>query len=264
MIPRRVTERLSKLMALASSPNEHEAAAARAAAERLRCQYALSEEDARREVEGVAEHEEVLSGPEWGPAWKFVVVAAASEACGAVAVSATRGRGREVRVSGEGDSVRRALDLAGKMIVAVGAVEGRMVREVGEAVCDPEVAAELGECGSRRAARSFRVGAAYALAKLVLVRRAATATRGAATPSARDGVLVVAGGGGARDRAREAARAKYAPEVRSDFATRDTSKVWMEYGYRLTASMVSYCEGEVVVREVAVRETETGSPDEET
>ncbi|HVP24197.1 MAG TPA: DUF2786 domain-containing protein [Conexivisphaerales archaeon] len=262
MTPRRVIERLSKLLALSSSSNHHEAAAARAAAERLRCQYALSEDDARKEVEGVAEHEEVLSGPEWGPAWKFVVVAAASEACGAVAVSGSMGRGREVRVSGEGDSVRRALDLAGQMIAAVGAVEGRMVREVGEAVRDPEVAAELGECGSRRAARSFRVGAAYALAKLVLVGRAATAARGEAAPSPLDGVLAVVGCDGARERARETARAKYAPEVRSDFATRDTSEVWMEYGYRLTASMVSYCEGEVVVQEVAVRETRP--PDEGT
>lgn len=124
-------DRVRKLLALATSPNVHEAAAAAAKAQALieahRLQEALDAEHAEAEDPITDGREAPLESTRRLRKWKVVLAAGLAEANGCVAYTAERGREKQILLAGR-DSDRRAVaeiwDWLVKRIEWLSATEG--------------------------------------------------------------------------------------------------------------------------------------------
>lgn len=106
----KVFSRLRKLLALARSPEAHEARSARAKADALMARHGVRESDA--DVPGPGEVAEVpLGAAGFEEAWKFKLATAAARHHGCEALGLRVGRRRKVRLVGVGAGVGRAAEL---------------------------------------------------------------------------------------------------------------------------------------------------------
>jgi hypothetical protein len=155
----RAAARAAKLLALAASPNPHEAGAAREAARRIMSEHGLTQDEVL--AGGDDDLGEVsLGGSERGSTWRFVLATAAARFCGCEAVALlSRGR-RKVRVVGRRGDARHASEIFRSATSLVSQLE----REVARAVEAGDVLLDAGDAAL--AAESFRLGAASALAAL--------------------------------------------------------------------------------------------------
>lgn len=102
-----IVSRVQKLLALGRSPNEHEAGAARDAAESLIKEHGLSEEDLSAEVE--KEVTELAMGSDgFSAPWRFVLVSMVARAFSCEAISLRIGQRRKIRVVGKKIDVQTA------------------------------------------------------------------------------------------------------------------------------------------------------------
>jgi len=147
----RQLDRLAKLLALESSPNVHEADAARRAAERLMEKHGLRREEASgRSSSGYYEHPMGARG--FDRAWRFALVTAAARHCGAEAIGLLVGDRCKVRIAGLREDVERAVSLYEDLVELVLEL-GRDVRDLDDAMMD-----EVEAYGSRECQDAFRRG----------------------------------------------------------------------------------------------------------
>jgi hypothetical protein len=147
----RQLDRLAKLLALESSPNVHEADAARRAAERLMEKHGLLREEASgRSSSGYYEHPMGARG--FDQAWRFALVTAAARHCGAEAIGLLVGDRCKVRIAGPREDVARAVSLYEDLLDLVLEL-GRDVRELDESMVD-----EVEVYGTRECQDAFRRG----------------------------------------------------------------------------------------------------------
>lgn len=174
----RLLARLRKLLALRDSPNGHEAAAARAAAESLMLRHGLTEAEAAAEPR-TGYYELPMGARGWGSAWRFALVTVAARSCGAEAVALQSGSRRKVRIVGERADVECARDLYLQLLEVVRGVERRAASEYAEELV------ELASWGGARAgADSFRRGVVHQLAVMLLGRRRPDPGAGGPYPAA--------------------------------------------------------------------------------
>jgi hypothetical protein len=153
-------DRLAKLLALASSPNVHEAEAARLAAESLMRRHGLGREEASgRSPSGYYEHPMGARG--WDRAWRFALVTAAARSCGTDVVGLWTAGRRKVRVVGIRSDVERAVGLYGDLLAIVEAL-GRGVGDL-----SPAMDAEIFLHGGRDCSDAFRRGVVMGLVYLL-------------------------------------------------------------------------------------------------
>ncbi len=172
-------QRLRKLLALARSPNPHEAASARLKADELMAEHGLGEKDVAAPTTGDL-YELALGGSGWSSLWRVALVTAAARHCGAEAVVLVHGRVHKVRLVGERADVERAQGLFEEMLRALAEVERTATRELGSTFRLAVVV-----YGRRAAADSFRQGAALGiLHRLARTGRAAAGTSEVAVRSA--------------------------------------------------------------------------------
>jgi hypothetical protein len=223
-------EKLAKLLALASSPNPHEAESARRQAEKLMKRHGLCREDAAPKEYGF--REEVLQGNGWAVAWRFTAATAAARHFGAEALR----RGRVVRIAGEHADVESAVALARRLLRAVREVEGLAAREL-EGASDEATEALDAELPRRQRDLAFRTGAARGLGRVLAWYRAQGATDPGAPAPGPAGADPAAGAaaparavarveGSGRDHSARVG-ARYRPEVA---APDPLDEVWEAFG----------------------------------
>lgn len=104
----RILDRLTKLLAMARSPNAHEAATAGRMAESLMSKHGLT----RGDVEAFAPaglYEKPMGAKGFEAVWKFSLITATARFCGCEAISLNVGASRrKVRLVGDKDSVEQA------------------------------------------------------------------------------------------------------------------------------------------------------------
>jgi hypothetical protein len=162
-------ERLRKLLALAKSPNQHEAAAARKAADGIMLKHGFTEDDAR-EAEREGYFELPLGAKGWNATWRFTLVTAAARFCGAEAIALQIGPRRKVRLVGERASVEAAHALYLKLLKVVAELEtlvGEIYPEEISWFCETSSAREISD--------SFRRGVVYGI--LILMSKLDQETR---------------------------------------------------------------------------------------
>ena len=153
-------EKLRKLLALASSPNRHEAEAAGKAADRYMRRHHLTEYDvARADADAYCEVSLGVAG--WSANWRFVLVTLAAREHGAEAVALQYGSRRKVKICGARSSVEKARRLYERLEEHVKKLEVEAAREYGE-----ELAAMRFQASARQISDSFRRGAVMGLARL--------------------------------------------------------------------------------------------------
>jgi len=106
----RILDRLTKLLALAGSPNSHEAATAKKMAESLMKKHKLT----RADVSAYAPaglYERPMGSKGFEHVWKFSLITATARFCGCEAISLLVGKRRKVRLVGERENVDRAAEL---------------------------------------------------------------------------------------------------------------------------------------------------------
>jgi hypothetical protein len=239
----RAAARAAKLLALASSPNPHEAAAAREAARRIMLEHGLSEAEV---LAGCDDDlgEVSLGGSERGSTWRFVLATAAARYCGCEAVALlVRGR-RKVRVVGRRGDARHASEIFRSVISLVSQLE----REVARAVEAGEVSLDPGDAAL--AAESFRLGAASALAALL---GAAARARGpgeaaprVADPSPEAGVLARVA---SRPESGGPSVGRYEPETVSPDLEEDADWDFYELGFTMVRGAEVLEDGTVRIRD---------------
>jgi len=148
----RLLDRLSKLLALACSPNEHEAAAARSLAAGFMTRHGLTRQDVE-EHDASAYFELSMGAVGWNATWRFALATVAARHCGAEAIALQTGRLRKVKLAGARGDVESASALYGQLLGIVAQIE----RQVGEGLEELVVSLSQG-CGVREASDSFRRG----------------------------------------------------------------------------------------------------------
>lgn len=165
----RQLDRLAKLLALATSSNAHEAAAARGQAERLMKRHGLSESDVAARDVGYCEVP--LRGLD--KEWRLALATAAARWCGAEVVFGGSGRGRRARLCGDRVDVARA---SGLFEVLLGHVKALQREAADTYVGASDILGsyaldllddELLSCGSRACADSFRRGIVLGIVELL-------------------------------------------------------------------------------------------------
>lgn len=106
----RILDRLTKLVALAGSPNRNEAATANRMAETLMAKHGLSKKDVTT-YKPPGFYELPMGTKGFETAWKFSLVTATARFCGCEAISLQVGMRRKVRIAGERENVERAAGL---------------------------------------------------------------------------------------------------------------------------------------------------------
>jgi hypothetical protein len=149
----RQLDRLAKLLALESSPNVHEADAARRAAERLMKKHGLLREEASgRSPSGY--YERPMGSRGFDQAWRFALVTAAARHCGAEAVGLLVGDRCKVRIAGLREDVERAVSLYEDLLELV----LELGRDVARGGLGGDMLEEVEAYGSRECADAFRRG----------------------------------------------------------------------------------------------------------
>lgn len=149
----RILDRLRKLCALESSPNRHEADAARGLADRLCEMHGVTRaEAAASEASGT--YELPLGARGWDETWRFALVTAAARYHGAEAVALIVGERRKVRLVGERGDVEAAGALYERL--------ARVVRELELRLAESDAVGYFIDLadryGAREAADAFRQG----------------------------------------------------------------------------------------------------------
>ena len=160
---KRLLDRLSKLLALASSPNEHEAVAARSLADGFMKRHGLTQDDVKKH-DASAYFELSMGVVGWNATWRFALATVAARHCGAEAIALQSGRLRKVKLAGARGDVERASVFYEQLLIIVEKIELQVSTELEELV------ASLSRgCGAREAADSFRrgvvIGIAFRLAR---------------------------------------------------------------------------------------------------
>lgn len=242
-------DKLRKLLALAGSPNEHEAQVARRAADRLMLKHGLTEGDVR-EADDIEYFEMSLGIAGWNATWRFVLVSLAAKVCGVEAVALRKGAKRLVKLCGARRDVGMANELYQKLENVVGELESR-VAEDGQVEL---LSLMVGDVSARTISDSFRRGAVAGIARLFYLakQRERTEVRDStpadpAVPAVekpedvcralvRVRSLVGAWVTTHTDRVKE----KYAPETRPIDIVGDSAPLLFDLGY-------SFAVGQVVV-----------------
>lgn len=245
----KLLDRLSKLLALAGSPNLHEAEAAQKQAERLMRKHGLRREDVA--ARDVGYHEVVVSGRGWSVEWRFRLAAVAARSYGAEAVRVWRGEVAEVRLAGEHADVVRAAKLLRRLFRVVREIHEVAKREVergSSAVIflDVELPRKVRE-------ESFCDGVVRAVARAIDRSRppppsdpaAAEFLQGrprAPAPAARE-VARVTEGSGKDHSARVESRWRPQERVRRP---EELDEVWRAFGFYLAERHLEVCPGPTV------------------
>ena len=114
----RILDRLTKLVALAGSPNRNEAATAERMADSLMQKHGLSKKDVTT-YKPPGFYELPMGTKGFETAWKFSLVTATARFCGCEAISLQVGMRRKVRIAGERENVERAADLFGSLLTTL-------------------------------------------------------------------------------------------------------------------------------------------------
>ena len=227
----RLLARLRKILALRDSPNGHEAAAARAAAESLMLRHGLTEAEAAAEPR-TGYYELPMGARGWGSAWRFALVTAAARSCGAEAVALQSGARRKVRIVGERADVECARDLYLQLLDVVRGVERRAAAEYEEELV------ELSAWGGARAgADSFRRGVVHQVVVMLLGKHCPSP--GAGVPSSSKDPVVPETSLARVGRHAERLKNKYDPQERPIDLDDATVPVMFEMGRRLAETWLS-------------------------
>lgn len=158
-------DKLRKLLALASSPNVHEAKVARQAADRLMRKRGITEEDVKA-ADDAGYFEMSLGIKGWNATWRFALVSLAAQVHGVKALAMQRGAKRHVKLCGPRREVGLAHDLYLRLseivrdLEVLAAEDGRVVR----------LARLMGDVSAREMSDAFRRGAVAGI--VVVFRRA--------------------------------------------------------------------------------------------
>jgi hypothetical protein len=173
----RQLDRLAKLLALARSPNVHEAESAKRAAGELMRRHGLGAEEASgRLASGYYEHP---LGARFHQAWRFALATAAARHCGAEAVGLWVGQKCKVRIAGVRSDVERAVALYERLLELVLDL-GRRVDGVDESMRLDVACSGLAACKD-----SFRRGVVVALVVLMARSAGEPLFQGVAAPRGR-------------------------------------------------------------------------------
>ena len=159
----RILDRLSKLLALADSPNGHEAATARRLATGIMVKHGITEQD----VEGhqtSGYYELPMGAKGFEKVWKFSLITATAAFCDCEAVALNVGGRRKIRLVGERANVERASELFGSLIKALADLE----KLEAAWLSDPNQAVYSSPA---EYADSFRRGATVAVIQLMMGER---------------------------------------------------------------------------------------------
>jgi hypothetical protein len=155
----RILDRLTKLLALAGSPNSNEAATAKKMAESLMKKHKLT----RADVSAYAPagfYERPMGSKGFEQVWKFSLITATARFCGCEAISLQVGKRRKVRLVGEREKVDQAAELYLELLKTLIELE----RIEAAWISDPSV---LIYSQPQDYALSFRQGATVAIIELM-------------------------------------------------------------------------------------------------
>jgi len=236
----KLLDKLSKLLALETSPNAHEAQSARKQAERFMLRHGLSRDDVRSRDVGY--HEVVLPGSGWRVHWRFVLATAAARSYGAEAVAGER----EVRIVGEHADVVRAAKRCRRLLRLIRELEGIAVQYLEDR---PDVAHALARRNLLRKLRdtSLRTGMARGVSA-VLLKRSRRDAAGASSSMAEGPAtsLVAVSEGSGKDHSTRVS-SRYHPEVVDVGSGLDES--WEVFGMLIARdNLVAFSSGEIQVR----------------
>lgn len=239
----RLLDRLSKLLALAKSTSEHEAATARRLADDFMSRHGLTRADVDAH-DASAYCELSMGAVGWNATWRFALATVAARHCGAEAIALQSGKLRKVKLAGARGDVERAQSLYQQLLDVERGIERLAAAELADMI---EIASC--ECGARRATDSFRRGVVLGIA-LRLARSGSKADpvsgEGRVTvdtdPAPEQGIVSrVAKSAGREPRTAAAAERleeKYEPE-RRDLDLDDVGSTWMfELGRDVAAASV--------------------------
>ena len=155
----RILDRLTKLLALAKSPNANEAATAKRMADSLMKRHKLTKADVSSYAPA-GFYERPMGSKGFETVWKFTLVTATARFCGCEAISLQVGTRRKIRIVGERADVDQAADLflsLLKTLVELEKIEAAWIS-------DPSV---LIYSKPKDYADSFRQGATVAIIELM-------------------------------------------------------------------------------------------------
>jgi hypothetical protein len=150
----RILDKLAKLLALAKSPNAHEAATAQSMADKLMSDHGISQDDVETHTSS-GFYELPMGATGWKATWKFALVTAAARYCGCEAIALRSGSKRKVRLVGEKADVEQAAALFAKLMEIMSELEKDMASKVAES---DELEHYYYVCGARQCSDSYRRG----------------------------------------------------------------------------------------------------------
>jgi hypothetical protein len=159
----RILARVRKMLALATSSNEHEAVAAREAADSLKREHGLTDAEISAPDEQEI-HEMPMGAAGFEAGWKFTLVTVVARSCHCEAVGLRVGERRKVRIVGKRPDVDRADRIFRHLLVAI---DRLAAVEIGAIDWDdPSEASPAGSSDPEAYLDSYRLGAVARVSEL--------------------------------------------------------------------------------------------------